>query len=155
MPDPNLMRTMADGPGAGPGGPPMPGPGGPGGPPFGGPPMPGAGPGGPGPGAAPSGPGTAPGGPGIDTPQEQQATQLLVQAGQMLRQAATVDPSIRYIIDKLLLSTFQEITRHYGVEDEGKAALQQAQLQKRNSDIRARGPGPGPMGPQAGPVAGV
>jgi len=104
--------------------------------------MPGAGPGGP----SQGGPGAAPGGPGIDTPQEQQATQLLVQAAQMLRQAATVDPSIRYIIDKLLLSAFQEVTRHYGVEDEGKAALQQAQLQKRNADIRARGPGAGPVG---------
>lgn len=90
------------------------------------------------------------GGPGVDTPQEQQAVQLLMQGAQMLRQAAQVDPSIRPIIDKLLPDAFLQITQHYGFAEEGKMALKQAQMQQG----RARASAVGGMGPTQGPPTG-
>ena len=97
------------------------------------------------------------GGPGVDTPQEQQAVQLLMQGAQMLRQAAQVDPSIRPIIDKLLPDAFLQITQHYGFAEEGKMALKQAQMQQgraRASAVGGMGPTQGPPSPPAGPTAG-
>lgn len=73
-------------------------------------------------------PGQSPGGPGVDTPQEQQAVKLLMQGAQAFRQAAEVEPSVRYIVDKILQEGFLSITKHYGMEQEGKLALQQAKL---------------------------
>jgi hypothetical protein len=84
-----------------------------------------------------TGPTAAPGGPGPDTPQEQQALQLLMQGAQAFRQAASVEPSIRYIVDKHLQGAYLEITKHYGMEQEGKLALQQAQL--RSNKQRSAG----------------
>lgn len=78
------------------------------------------------PGGQPSG--QSPGGPGVDTPQEQQAVKLLMQGAQAFRQAASVEPSVRYIVDKILQEGFLSITKHYGMEQEGKLALQQAKL---------------------------
>jgi len=80
--------------------------------------------------SAPGGqsPGQSPGGPGVDTPQEQQAVQLFMQGAQAFRQASTVEPSVRYIVDEMLQKAFLSITKHYGMEQEGKLALQQAQL---------------------------
>jgi len=86
------------------------------------------------------------GGPGIDTPQEQQAMQLLTQGAQSLREASNVDPSIRYIIDKVLMDGFSQIMKHYGLEEQGKVALQQAQLQKRDQDTLRRAPTGPPTG---------
>jgi len=93
------------------------------------------------------------GGPGIDTPQEQQAVQMLTQGAQALRQAADTDPSIRYIIDKALKDTFLAITKHYGLEQEGKAALQQAELQANRERSQNVMPSGGPQGPPGAPVA--
>lgn len=95
--------------------------------------------GGPGPGAGPMGPGGAPGmgagGPAgankIDTPQEQKALQMLMQGSLLFREAANLDPSIRYIIDKALMDSYSAVTKHYGLEQEGKLALQQAQLSRQ------------------------
>lgn len=88
-----------------------------------GPPM--AGPEG-GPGGAPGGPGQ----PGVDTPQEQKAIQLLTQAAVLMREAANVEPSIRHIVDDTLQRSFLAVTKHYGIEQEGKLAMQQSQLTK-------------------------
>uniref|UniRef100_A0A6M3LC06 Uncharacterized protein n=1 Tax=viral metagenome TaxID=1070528 RepID=A0A6M3LC06_9ZZZZ len=131
------MPESPEGPGAGSDLPP---------PNLGAPPQPGAG--GP---PGPTGPGGQPGlgGPGIDTPQEQKAMQMLTQGAQALRQAASTDPSTRYIVDKVLMDLFNAITKHYNLEQEGKVALQQAQLQKRNADIVRRQPS-GPPGPPMG-----
>lgn len=100
------------------------------------------------------GPGQGPGGPGIDTPAEQQAVQLIAQGMAMLRQAATLEPSIRWIMDSSLPKLMLEVAKHYGVEEEAKLALQQAQLQKRKADtIRRAGPPPAPSGPPVAPGA--
>jgi len=72
--------------------------------------------------------GQSPGGPGVDTPQEQQAVKLLMQGAQAFRKAAQIEPSVRYIVDKLLQEGFMSITKHYGMEQEGKLAMQQAKL---------------------------
>ena len=93
------------------------------------------------------------GGPGVDTPQEQQDLEFFSQGAMMLRRAAEVDPSIRYIIDKHLQQTFMEVAKHYGVEQEGKLAMQQAQLGANRERAGAiMGPPPsggmGPQGPQ-------
>ena len=113
-----------------------------------------------------SGGGQGQGGPGIDTPQEQQAVQMLIQGMQMFRQAATTDPSIRPMIDKILQDGFLQIADHYGYGEEAKLALKQAQMQvgrARASAVEGRGPGqampapaprppaPGPSGPPEGP----
>lgn len=90
------------------------------------------------------------GGPGIDTPQEQQAVQLLMQGAMSFRKATEIDPSIRGIIDPALQKAYLEITRHYGLEEEGKTALKQAQLQSnrmRASRLSAPPSAP-PMGRQ-------
>ncbi len=112
---------------------------------------PGPGPSGPmmgqgGPGQAAGGPGQAPGGPGPDTPQEQQALKLFMQGGQAFRQAAQVEPSIRWIVDKALQQMFLEITKHYGMEQEGKLAMQQHKLASdKQKSAQVMGP------PTAGP----
>lgn len=104
--------------------------------------MPGAGP----PGAQSQGPG----GPGPDTPQEQQAIKLLMQAGVIMRRAAEVEPSIRYIIDEALQNAYLKITKHYGMEQEGKLALQQAKLRSdRSRAVSLTGP------PRQPPTSGV
>jgi len=87
-----------------------------------------------------------PGGPGPDTPIEQQVLQEITQAAQVFRGAADKEPSIRFIVDGLLQKLFADITKHYGMEEEGKLAIQQAQLQKRNSDAAGRAGPPGPPG---------
>ena len=115
-----------------------------------------------GPGAGPMGPGAGPGaqaGPGgpagplggpnkVDTPQEQKALQMLMQGSLMFREAANLDPSVRYIIDKVLMDAYGQVTKHYGLEQEGKLALQQAQLMKQR-EMQQKFSGPG--GPGAGP----
>ena len=95
------------------------------------------------------------GGPGIDTQQEQQAVQLLTQSAALMREAANIDPSIQYIVDKILMDGFNAVTKHYGVEEEGKLALQQAMLEKRKADTlrRAGPPGQGTGGPPGPPMA--
>ena len=103
--------------------------------PAGGPPM-----GGPS-GQPPMGETAAPGGPGPDTPQEQQALQLLMQGALMFRRATEIEPSIRYMIDDLLQKAYLGVTKHYGMEQEGKLALQQAQLKaNRNKAVAITGP---------------
>jgi len=88
------------------------------------------------------------GGPGADTPQEQQALQLASQAAVMFRQAAEADPSIRYIADKYLPLLFMDVMKHYGMEEEGKMQLQQAQMQsKRQRSSGIMGPPMAPTGP--------
>jgi len=107
------------------------------------------------PGISAAGPsaGGAPGARGIDTPQEQKAMQLLAQAATLVREAANTEPSIRYIADKYLVSMFTDVTKHYGLEEEGKLALQQAQMQKRNQSIAGRtGPPTGAGAPTAAPT---
>lgn len=91
------------------------------------------------------------GGPGIDTPQEEQAIQMLTQGAQLFRQAAETDPSIRIIIDKLLMDGFNQITKHYGMEEEGKLAIQQGLMEKRKQDtLRRAGPPGGGAGMGSG-----
>lgn len=106
---------------------------------------------GPPPGAGPAGPGgpMAPnGGPNrIDTPQEQKAMQLFMQGSLLFREAANLDPSVRFIVDQLLVKGFTDVTKHYGLEQEGKLALQQAQLTRTN-DMRGRVMGGQPSQPQ-------
>lgn len=83
------------------------------------------------------------GGPGVDTPQEQQAVQLIMQGAMAFRKATEIDPSIRGIIDPALQKAYLDITKHYGLEEEGKAALKQAQLQSnraKSSRLTARPP---------------
>jgi hypothetical protein len=93
-----------------------------------------------------------PGGPGADTPQEQQALQLLLQGATMMRRATEIEPSIRYIIDDLLQKAYLGVTKHYGLEQEGKLALQQAKLQAdRGRAVALTGPPkPRQMGPSTG-----
>jgi len=90
------------------------------------------------------------GGPGIDTPQEQQAIQLIMQGAMAFRKATEVDPSLRGFIDPALQKAYLDITKHYGLEEEGKTALKQAQLQsnrERSSRLTARPPvGGAPLG---------
>uniref|UniRef100_A0A6M3IMC9 Uncharacterized protein n=2 Tax=viral metagenome TaxID=1070528 RepID=A0A6M3IMC9_9ZZZZ len=88
-----------------------------------------------------------PGGPGVDTPQEMKALELLGQAAVMFRQATEAEPSIRFIADKYLPLIFADITKHYGIEQEGKLAMQQAQLQKQRQGSPLAG------GPPKPPVA--
>lgn len=91
--------------------------------------------------------GAAPGGRGIDTPQEEKAMQMLVQAASLIREAANAEPSIRYIADKHLLGMFNDVVKHYGIEEQGKMALQQAQLAKRDEGaVRRAGPPGAPTG---------
>lgn len=116
------------------------------------------------PGGPPSGPPTAPpippneplgqaaqpagglGGPGIDTPQEKQAMQSVMEGMMALRKAATSDPSLRVVIDQHLQKMFLDITSHYGLAEEGKAALKSAQLMaNRQHAAPIMGP-PGPPG---------
>jgi len=108
------------------------------GPPMGGPEM----------GAQPGAqPGQQLGGPGVDTPQEQQAVQLLMQGAQAFRQAAETDPSVRHLIDKFLQDGFLQISEHYGFGEEGKMALKQAQMTKNRaqaSAVMGQGPQQGP-----------
>lgn len=117
------------------------------------------------PGGPPGGPPTAPpiptseplgqaaqpaggiGGPGIDTPQEKQAMQSVMQGMMALRQAATADPSLRVVIDQHLQKMFLDITSHYGLAEEGKTALKQAQLA---SNRQRSGAVMGPPGPPGG-----
>jgi hypothetical protein len=94
------------------------------------------------------------GGPGVDTPQEQQAVQMLMQGAQLFRQAAETDPSVAPIVDKMLMDSYLQITKHYGFEQEGKLSLQQAQMQKNRMKAQAfdspagqaQGPPVSPMG---------
>ena len=125
--------------------------------------------GGAGPAAAPTGPAAPPASPGgplggpnkVDTPQEQKALQMLIQGSLMFREAANLDPSVRYIIDKVLVDAYGQVTKHYGLEQEGKLALQQAQLMKqREMQQKFAGPGAGgqsqpqpPAAPPGPPVA--
>jgi hypothetical protein len=51
-----------------------------------------------------------------------------MQGAKAFRQATEIDPSVRYIVDDILQKGFLSITKHYGLEPEGKLALQQAQL---------------------------
>lgn len=83
------------------------------------------------------------GGPGVDTPQEQQAVQLLMQGAMAFRKASELDPSIRGLVDPMLQKAYLDITKHYGLEEEGKTALKQAQLQSnraRASRLTSRPP---------------
>jgi len=89
----------------------------------------------------------------IDTPQEEQAMKYVIQGSILLREAANTDPSIRYIIDDILLKGFTAVTKHYGLEQEGKLGLQQAQLQKqREQTVKMNQPSQ-PPGPPVAPVA--
>jgi len=94
------------------------------------------------------------GGPGVDTPQEQKAVQMLMQGAQMFRQAADIDPSVAPIVDKMLTDSYLQITKHYGFEQEGKMAIQQAQMQKSRMKSQAfnspAGQQDGPPGPPVG-----
>lgn len=90
------------------------------------------------------------GGPGVDTPQEQQAVEMLMQGAQMFRQAAQTDPSVRHIIDKFLQDGFIQISEHYGFGEEGKLALKQGQMMKS----RAQASVVTGQGPQSGPPVG-
>ena len=92
------------------------------------------------------------GGPGVDTPQEQKAVQMLMQGAMLMRQAAQVDPSVAPIIDKMLQDSYLQITKHYGFEQEGKLALQQAQMQKNRMKSQAFSSPAGQA--QAGPPMG-
>ena len=98
-------------------------------------------------------PSQPPGGPGIDTPQEQQAVQLLMQGALLMRRATEIEPSIRYIIDDLLQKAYLGVTKHYGMEQEGKLALQQSQLQA-NRGRSAALMGPPKQGAQQQPPTG-
>jgi len=102
------------------------------------------------PGAQQGAPGEQLGGPGVDTPQEQQAVQMLMQGAQMFRQAAQTDPSVSHIIDKFLQDGFLQISDHYGFGEEGKMALKQAQMTKG----RAQASAVSGQGPTAGPPIG-
>jgi len=84
------------------------------------------------------------GGPGVDTPQEKQAVELLMQGAQAFRKATQIDPSVRYIVDDILQKRFLSITKHYGLEQEGKLALQQAKLgaDKQKSAVFSGPPAP-------------
>ena len=77
------------------------------------------------------------GGPGVDTPQEQQAVQMLMQGALLFRRAAETDPSVAPIVDKMLKDSYLQITRHYGFEQEGKLALQQAEMQRNRMKANA------------------
>ena len=90
--------------------------------------------------------GQPPGGPGPDTPQEQQALQMLMQGALMMRRATEIEPSIRYIIDALLEKAYIQITKHYGMEQEGKLALQQSKLHANQNRAAALTGPPRPMG---------
>ena len=130
--------------GGGPGGPS--GPGGPGGPDMGGQPM--GGPGQPMGGQQTQGPG----GPGIDTPQEQQALKLMMQGAVLFRRPTEIEPSIRYLVDELLQKTYLGVTRHYGMEQEGKLALQQSKIRAdRGRAVALTGPPRGQARPGGGP----
>ena len=94
--------------------------------------------------------GQAPGGPGPDTPQEQQALQLLMQGALMMRRATEIEPSIRYIIDGLLEKAYLQVTKHYGMEQEGKLALQQSKLRANQTRAAALTGPPRPMGGAGG-----
>lgn len=92
------------------------------------------------------------GGPGVDTPQEQQAVKLLIEGMKLIRQASTVDTSIRPIVDKVLPDAFLQFSQHYGYGEEGKLALKQAQMlqSKARAASLAGGP-PGGSAPMTGP----
>lgn len=90
----------------------------------------------------------APGGPGLDTPAEKQAVQLLMEGGMLFRKAAEVEPSVRYLIDAMLEKMMLDVTKHYGMEQEGKLALQQAKLgrDRERSGALTGPPGGAPSG---------
>ena len=90
------------------------------------------------------------GGPGVDTPQEQKAVQMLMQGAMLFRQAAQIDPSVSPIVDKMLQDSYLQITKHYGFEQEGKLALQQAQMQKNRMKSQAFSSPAGQSGPPVG-----
>jgi hypothetical protein len=92
------------------------------------------------------------GGPGVDTPQEQKAVQMLMQGAMLFRQAAEIDPSVSPIVDKMLTDSYLQITKHYGFEQEGKMAIQQAQMQKSRMKSQAFN---SPAGQQEGPPVGM
>ena len=92
------------------------------------------------------------GGPGIDTPQEKQAVELLMQGAQVFRQAAQIDPTVAHIIDKFLQDGFLQISEHYGFGEEGKLALKQAQMMKGRAKAQAVNT-PGPT--QGPPIGGM
>lgn len=130
------LSAMDEG-GGGPGGPPMSGQ--PSGPPTGGPPMGGQ---------APTQGGGSPGGPGADTPQEQQALKMLLNGAVMFRRATEIEPSIRYLVDELLQKIYLGVTKHYGMEQEGKLALQQSRLRAdRSRAVALTGPPRGASAP--------
>ena len=87
------------------------------------------------------------GGPGVDTPQEKQAVEMLMKAAQLMRQSAEADPSIKPLIDTMLQDSFLKITDHYGVGEEGKTALKQAQLGQGRERATALSGGPPTQGP--------
>jgi len=91
------------------------------------------------------------GGPGVDTPQEQKAVEMLMQGAMLMRQAAQIDPSVSPIVDKMLQDSYLQITKHYGFEQEGKLALQQAQMQKNRMKSQAFA---SPAGQSQGPPLG-
>lgn len=103
-------------------------------------------------GGQPMGPSSGMGGPGVDTPQEKQAVDMLMQAMQLMRQASTVDPSIRPLVDKFLPDTFLQFAQHYGFGEEAKMALKQAQMTQEKARAGALQGGQGPM--QRPPVTG-
>lgn len=108
-----------------------------------------------GPGGASPGPAQSPGGqggPGIDTPAEQQALKLMMAGAMAYRKAATVDPTLRPIVDKHMQTLYMEVMKHYGMEQEGKLAMQQASLQ-RDREMSARvSPPVSAAGPSRAPV---
>ena len=98
------------------------------------------------------------GGPGVDTPQEQKAVQALMEGAKAFRMAAQSDPSIKPLVDALLQDGFIKITQHYGVGEEGKMALKQAQMAQGRARSAALSYGAGPTqgppigsGPPSGP----
>jgi len=98
--------------------------------------------------------GSQTGGPGVDTPEEQQAVQLLMQGMQFIRQAAGIDRSIRPLVDKILPDAFLQFAQHYGYGEEGKLALKQAQMmqsRERGAVLQGQGPMKGPPGPVGQP----
>jgi hypothetical protein len=91
------------------------------------------------------------GGPGVDTPQEQKAVQALMEGAKAFRLAAQSDPSIKPLVDALLQDGFIKITQHYGVGEEGKMALKQAQMAEGRARSAALSYGGGPtQGPPIG-----
>jgi len=107
------------------------------------------------PAAPPMQPGQALGGQGVDTPQEQQAVELLMQAAMMMRQAAETDPGLRPYIDKHLQGAFLDISTYYGFGEDAKLALKQATMQRdreRSGMMMKAGASPMGMAPRAAQI---